>query len=309
MPGPAWLYLVTLVVLGFVLNTLTFAATMFVAARICRIKRLWIGRAAIGGAIMAAFCLLLALLMLLTSGLWATPSAPTQPYEPPLPAARELLMALASLMGMLAAWFVVLRKAGGAGLGRTSLALLVSFVIGGVVGWPMVLMIHRFAAHAFRMPTASMAPTLVPGDHILVDPRRFPDRWQLIAFYAPHQPSQIYVKRLIGLPGETVEIVDGEIHINGVVLAKPPALAWLRYDGTGMPGAVFIKSHTGCTGSPITLGRDEYYVLGDNTEASLDSRFWDQAAPGHQLGAVPRSMIVGTVRALYAPRSRMRTFN
>ena len=126
-----------------------------------------------------------------------------------------------------------------------------------------------------------------------------------MVFRAPTEPTQASVKRLIGLPGETVEIVEGEIHINGAVVSKPESLAWLRYDG-----AMTVRDRVGHggTGSPIHLGAGEYYVLGDNTKQSLDSRFWERGALGAQPGAVPQMMMIGTVRAIYAPPGRARLF-
>jgi signal peptidase I len=165
---------------------------------------------------------------------------------------------------------------------------------------------HR-VMRAYHVPTGAMAPTIEPGDRILADRVTPVQRWDVIVFQAPHEPGTMYVKRLVGLPGETVEIVEEGIEINGSLIPKPAHLAWLRHDGTmklaGAPGH-------GCTGSPISLGPDEYYVLGDNTRQSLDSRLWgNPQEPGPQPGAVPGRYIQGIVRMIYAPMKRARTLD
>ncbi len=161
-------------------------------------------------------------------------------------------------------------------------------------------------AKTLAVSTRSMSPTLEIGDRIVVDRFLPPRRWDMVAFCPPHEPGEVYAKRLIGLPGETVEIVNGEITIDGHVIERPAELRWLRYDATrrGVPPVC-----RGGKGMPMTLGPGECYVLGDNTRESLDSRYFPQGRDQSvQAGAVPKRSIMGVVRATYAPAGRMRAF-
>ncbi len=140
-----------------------------------------------------------------------------------------------------------------------------------------------------RVKGSSMQPTLRTGQWLLVSrldyrlgtprrgdvvichyPGRYMDRWKLI--------RQSFVKRVIALPGETVEIIEGVVHIGGEPLQEPyldPARCRFR---RSMPAR--------------TLGADEYFVLGDNRDSSNDSR---------RIGPLPRGMLVGRVRRVIFP--------
>ncbi len=112
---------------------------------------------------------------------------------------------------------------------------------------------------------ASMEPPLYNGDNLIVDKVSYrfhdPERFDIIVFPFKHEQSTYYIKRIIGLPGETVQIdVNGNIYINGERLSE-------GY------GREIIKQETiGLAWEPITLGEDEYFVLGDNRNNSSDSR-------------------------------------
>ena len=151
----------------------------------------------------------------------------------------------------------------------------------------------------FIATTPPMSPTIVPRDRFMVHKTAPLQRWNVIAFHSPESPSNIYVSRLVGLPGEQVELIEGKVFINGKEAAPPP--------GVG-PYVSTIRSHlgNGCEGNPIRLASDEYYVLGDNTSVAADSRYWMTAPPGHQPGAVPGSYIVGRATWIYWPVSRWR---
>jgi signal peptidase I len=157
-------------------------------------------------------------------------------------------------------------------------------------------------AQGFVLSTRSMAPTFIPGDRILVSKRPFePKRWDLVAMHPPERPSETYVRRIVGLPGERVEIVGKKMQINGKVIHAPA--------GAG-PYLGILPLHQfpgpGCQGNPITLGPDEYYLLGDNSRIAGDARYSSVGAPGHQPGALPRAMLVGPVSAIYWPPDRWR---
>lgn len=108
----------------------------------------------------------------------------------------------------------------------------------------------------------SMSPTLSGGDNLIVEKITYrfsePKRFDIIVF--PYQnTNKHYIKRIIGLPGETVQIIDGYVYINGELLDE-------NYGNAVMENA-------GIAANPIVLGEDEYFVLGDNRNNSEDSRF------------------------------------
>ena len=117
------------------------------------------------------------------------------------------------------------------------------------------------------------------------------------------------VKRLVGLPGETVVIKDGAVWIDGRKLDPPLPLKGLNYV-TEMPNPENdmppIPILAGTPDRPAVLGADEYFVLGDFSPQSLDSRLFKKGAPGHPPYAVPESYIIGVVTHIYWPPSRWR---
>ena len=122
----------------------------------------------------------------------------------------------------------------------------------------------------------SMKNTLNDGDHLIVDKityrMREPVRYDIIVFPFRYKENTFYIKRIIGLPGETVQIAGGEIYIDGEILKE-------SY------GQEVIKD-PGIAESPIELGEDEYFVLGDNRNESSDSR-------DPSVGKIRREEIVG----------------
>ncbi len=130
-----------------------------------------------------------------------------------------------------------------------------------------------------------------------------PRRWDMVVFRLPEDPQVNYVKRLVGLPREELEIRDGDVWIDGVRLEKPPEIAGLEYlrEIEHVPAV-------SCWAGPLRLGPDEYFVLGDFSARSKDSRLWETGAPGHPPYAVPRSHMLGVVTHVYWPPSRWRVF-
>ena len=142
------------------------------------------------------------------------------------------------------------------------------------------------------------------GDRIMVAKWLKPRRWDLVVFRYPEDPSTNYVKRLVGLPGETVVIQQGKVWIDGTAIDPPPHLAGLRYVSQ-IPD--FPVALSGSPQSPAVLADDEYFVLGDFTEMSKDSRLWQKGALGHPPYAVPEDHLVGVVTHIYWPPSRAKT--
>lgn len=136
-------------------------------------------------------------------------------------------------------------------------------------------LIVRYVGQRTEVIGNSMVPTLEDGNQLVTDKITYrfrePERFDIIVF--PHEPMhEFYIKRIIGMPGETVEIgEDGVIYINGEVLEENYGY-----------GQTAPQERTG----EIVLGEDEYFVLGDNREVSLDSRYLE-------VGNIPRSIIIG----------------
>lgn len=132
----------------------------------------------------------------------------------------------------------------------------------------------RAAMRLYVIPSSSMAPTLVPGDHIVVTPYRFgkkPNRGDVIVFRSPRAADELMIKRVIGTPGDLVETRAGRVIVSGHALSEPYVTA------QATSGAI----------SPQIIPADSYFVLGDNRADSLDSRSW---------GMLPREAVVGRAR-------------
>ena len=134
-----------------------------------------------------------------------------------------------------------------------------------IIALAIVFPIRYFLFQPFLIRGQSMEPNFENGDYLIVDELSYwlrePQRGEVVVFKYPRNPSQRYIKRIIGLPGETVEIKNGRILVSGKVLDESVYLPEdILTDGKG-----FTK---------ITLGKDQYFVLGDNRTFSSDSRLW-----------------------------------
>ena len=142
-----------------------------------------------------------------------------------------------------------------------------------------VWLVITFVGQRTEVEGASMENTLHNGDNLIVDKLSYrfhdPERFDIIVFPFQFQDNTYYIKRIIGLPGETVQIMDdGSIYINGEKLEE-------NY------GMEVIKPETiGRAAEPIELGDDEYFVMGDNRNNSSDSRT-------HMVGNIKRENIIG----------------
>jgi len=155
----------------------------------------------------------------------------------------------------------------------------------------------------YVIASAAMNPTFVARDRILTKRTREVRRWDLVVYHPPVNPNEVFPGRVVGLPGEKVEIVNGGIVVDGKAVPTPGGLGpYVELHFGALPGV-------GVEGHPITLGPDEYFMLGDNSPISYDGRVWQMAAPGHQRGAVPREDIEGKVTAIYFPLNRIRRFH
>ncbi len=140
----------------------------------------------------------------------------------------------------------------------------------------------------FKIPTGAMAPTLIPADMLFVNKAIYkfsePQRGDVIVFKYPDDPSLFFIKRIAGLPGEKLEIRDGQLVINGkIVKSIAPGGGYLNAGGYGQEGQV------------IEIPKENYFVLGDNTLNSKDSRYW---------GFVPKENLIGKAYKIYYPFDR-----
>lgn len=121
-----------------------------------------------------------------------------------------------------------------------------------------------------------MRPTLSDGDNLIVDKLSYrfsdPERFDIIVFPYQYQEDTYYIKRIIGMPGETVQVIDGMIYINGELLEE-------NYGSE-------VMLYAGAASEPLELGADEYFVLGDNRNNSSDSR-------DPSVGNIRRDQIIG----------------
>ena len=149
---------------------------------------------------------------------------------------------------------------------------LVYIVIVVIIAWGFV----TFVAQRTQVSGASMETTLSDGDQLIVDKISYqfrePERFEIIVFPYQYEAGTYYIKRIIGLPGETVQILDGSVYINGEKLEE-------HYGNE-------VMEEAGIAAEPVTLGVDEYFVLGDNRNNSKDSRFME-------VGMVTTDSIIG----------------
>jgi signal peptidase I len=147
----------------------------------------------------------------------------------------------------------------------------------------LALIIRAYIVQAFKIPSGSMIPTLLVGDHILVnkfiygtkipftDKRilifRKPEKGDIIVFKYPEDPRKDFIKRVIATGGDTVEERNKVVYVDGVRLSEPYAH---HYDNGLRPGGNDPRDNFG----PITVPRNKIFVMGDNRDQSYDSRYW-----------------------------------
>ncbi|MGD0313476.1 MAG: signal peptidase I [Acidimicrobiales bacterium] len=179
-----------------------------------------------------------------------------------------------------------------------------------VVEWVVILMavllctvvLRTYVVQSFYIPSGSMLPTLQIGDRIIVDKLSYHlhdvHRGDIVVFARPPLEDQEYsdlVKRVIGLPGETISSKDGSVYINGKKLNEP----WLPPGPTSYTGALSGDDpHPQFDlPGPVKIPPGEYFVMGDNRTDSEDSRFF---------GPIPKSLIVGRATAVIWPVSHIK---
>jgi signal peptidase I len=188
--------------------------------------------------------------------------------------------------------FPVARREQSALAALTELIVIVALALG------LTWLVQQYIVKSYRVPTGSMRPTIDEGDRVLA--ARFlswfenPERGDVIVFHPPGvgdvpqrgartQAQVTFIKRVVGLPGETVEAVGGR-----VLICRAPRVACRALSEP------YARSFTDDFG-PITVPRDSFFVLGDNRVSSEDSRIW---------GPLPTRYVIGTAFVRYWPPSR-----
>ncbi|QJT09775.1 signal peptidase I [Oceanidesulfovibrio marinus] len=165
-----------------------------------------------------------------------------------------------------------------------------------VIAFILAMIIRAFFVQAFKIPSGSMLETLQIGDHLLVSKLIYgvkvpftdievvefsqPERGDVIVFEYPVNPSQDFIKRVIGLPGDTVEIRNKDVYVNGKKLDEP----YVQHTDSRILESLRDNM------APRTVPENEYFVMGDNRDESHDSRFW---------GFVDRHKIEGKAWVIY----------
>ena len=153
--------------------------------------------------------------------------------------------------------------------------------------WAVVLalILRTFVVQAFWIPSGSMIPTLEIGDRVLVLkfwyhlPKVEPKRGDIVVFKYPVDPRRDFVKRIIGLPGDKVEMRNGTVYVNDNELFEP-----------------YVKNTDTYNMAPVTVPPDSYFCLGDNRPNSQDGRCW---------GFVPANFVRGPAVFRYWPLNRI----
>jgi signal peptidase I len=173
-----------------------------------------------------------------------------------------------------------------------------------VIAVILALFIRTFIVQAFKIPTGSMEPNLLIGDQLLVNrfvfaptvsgverallPMTAIRRGEIIVFKYPENPERDFIKRVIGLPGETIELKDHRILVNGAPIDEPYAHYLPRPEGNGQHEVTSddVRDRYG----PVTVPPDALFVMGDNRDNSADSRYW---------GFLPKANVKGEALMIY----------
>ncbi len=154
-----------------------------------------------------------------------------------------------------------------------------------VIAVILAVLIRVFLFQPFYIPSGSMEPTLTKGDRIIVNKitYRFTEpKWgDIIVFKYPLNPKRDFIKRVIGLPGDTIQLKNSTLYVNGKAVNQSFLPQGLKYGNYG----------------PVTMADDAYFMMGDNRNNSEDSRVW---------GTLPRENIVGKATVIYWPLNRSR---
>jgi signal peptidase I len=171
-----------------------------------------------------------------------------------------------------------------------------------VIAVILALFVRTWVVQAFKIPTGSMENNLLIGDHLLVNkfvfgptmgsadravlPVRDLRRGEIVVFKFPVEPERDFIKRVIGLPNDTVELRNKQVFINGQPLNEP----YVHFLTPAAEGGEVTSKDVSENYGPVTVPADQYFVMGDNRDNSQDSRYW---------GFLPRSYVKGKALMIY----------
>ena len=174
-----------------------------------------------------------------------------------------------------------------------------------VIAVILALFIRTFVVQAFKIPTGSMEENLLIGDHLLVNKFIFGPtasrlermllpvgtikRGDVIVFKYPEEPERDFIKRVIGLPGETLEVREKKVYISGKLLDEP-YVHFIQPPGRASEFSEVTSFDVRERYGPVTVPADQYFMMGDNRDNSQDSRYW---------GFMPRSYVKGKALFIY----------
>jgi signal peptidase I len=174
-----------------------------------------------------------------------------------------------------------------------------------VIAVILALFVRTFVLQAFKIPTGSMENNLLIGDHLLVNkfvyapsssrleqallPIGTIRRGDVLVFKYPVEPDRDFIKRVIGLPGETLELKAKKIYINGTPLDEP-YVHFLEEPGRHPDLSEVTSSDVRENYGPVTVPPNQYFMMGDNRDNSADSRYW---------GFMPRDYVKGKALLIY----------
>jgi signal peptidase I len=158
-----------------------------------------------------------------------------------------------------------------------------------VIALVAAILLRIFVVSAYRVSSASMENALYEGDYIFVNKLAYefgegPKAGDIIVFEYPNNPSKDFIKRIVASPGQTVEIADKIVYVDGEVASIPPSSK--NVDKRIIPGDLSFRDNFG----PYEVPAGQYFVMGDNRDDSRDSRFW---------GAVPADNLKGKAVFVY----------
>ncbi len=140
---------------------------------------------------------------------------------------------------------------------------------------------------SFRVPNSGMSPTLLPGDHFSIKKTAYqqaePKRGDIIAFRYPKDETKIFTKRVVGLPQDRIEVRDKQLYVNGERLTE----SYVQHID---PNVITLVQVPRDNLAPVVVPPNAYFVMGDNRDSSLDSRFW---------GAVSKELVLGKAMFIY----------
>ena len=171
-----------------------------------------------------------------------------------------------------------------------------------VIAVILALFVRTWVVQAFKIPTGSMENNLLIGDHLLVNkfvfgptatglektilPVRDIRRSDIVVFKYPDEPERDFIKRVIGLPGDVIELKSKKVYVNGQALDEP----YVHFLTPAALGSEVTSADVRENYGPVTVPPDQYFVMGDNRDNSQDSRYW---------GYLPRHYVKGKALMIY----------